>query len=282
MDYISIQELGNQTGVSGNTIIRYLKMYETFFTEFKDFDGIKKYPVDSIAVIQKINDLSKQRELTQEEIKDKIEQDFPLEIEDAYDPMEASESIQVLGAKIDKLTHTLDTLNKNKIKQLIQAIEYLTSAITDTPMGQKEETVMDQLLTTKPDDPEDGSGLLDVFEKTEDIFSKLGTDQSLPDNFTEDTDITIDEEEIGIIQTDTLSLTPEEQDVSEKKPTDKEEYNNYIIDLIIQLKESGMTLNEIKSELEKRKHKTFTGLDSWSTGTIGNLYNKHSTKKASS
>jgi len=280
MDYISIQELGKKTGVSGNTIIRYLKMFEVFFTEFKDFDGIKKYPEDSITLIQKIHALSSQRELTQDEIKDKIEQDFPSEAEEEHDPMAVPETIQALGSKIDKLTYTMDILNKNKIENLIKSINYLTEAITSKPAGQKKESVMDQLLTTKPDDPEDGSGLLDVFEKTEDIFSKLDTDKTLPVDDTDNTDDMIESNDI--IHTDTLSLKPMEPDNSNKEGAGKEKYNTYIIDLIITLKESGLTLNEIKSELEKRRHKTFTGLDSWSTGTIGNLYNKHSGKKQSS
>ena len=56
---------------------------------------------------------------------------------------------------------------------------------------------------------------------------------------------------------------------------DIEGYKRHVIELILNLKNHGMILKEIKTHLESRSLKTFTGKNTWAIGTIGKLYNKN-------
>ncbi len=279
MEYLPIQALAQRAGVSGNTVIRYLKMFEEFFTDIKDDGGVKKYSVDTIALIKKIHELSNNKTLSKEEIKEMLQLDFPLESNDFLSQPTESDTVTIIGSKIDKLTQSIDVLNQYRLDKLINAIESLNETLSIIPalLGNKkpqaepvEKTVMDQLLTTKPEEADDESGLLDVFEQTEQIFSSENTETSETQEISEKPEASESNP-----QEESLSLTPV-PDPADPDQEGKKDYHDYVIDLILKFKDSGMTLNEIKTEQEKRNLKTFTGLDTWSTGTISNLYSKHS------
>ncbi len=65
-------------------------------------------------------------------------------------------------------------------------------------------------------------------------------------------------------------------DTAEEIPDiqNKDEYREYTLNLIIELKNADMTLKEIVDKLYEMGVKTRTGKDKWSIGTIGNILKK--------
>ncbi len=280
MDYISIVEMADQAGVSGNTVIRYLSMFESYFSQVKTVDGIKKYPSHAVDILLKIHELSQRPENTKHDILEGLHQEFQENLQPDPESLSQTDNFGGIQTAVDRLTHALKALGPTRLDRLSSAVEKLTDALNGLPdtfagIGQDVtaktgDSVLDQLLTTKPDDGDDDPDLLELLEQNEDSGQGGDTldilsisEGGAEDGVNKSSDSTLDNDQPESDDPDAIIV-----------PFTKNDYSDYVTGLIVTLKGSGMTLKQIKSELEKRGLKTLTGLDSWSTGTISNLYNR--------
>lgn len=237
MNYITIVELAELSGVPGNSVILYLSMFEEFFREHKLVDGIKKIPEEKVGLIRAIHDLHHGRKMAKQEILDKVRKEYPWETPKA----EQSDPAVELGTKIDRLSLEMETLNTSGIMRLVQAVERLADmaqslpgalasmASPSQPVDMDAGTVLDQLLTTRQDDQEDDPEILRIIERSK---ADIGLGDMPDSEFLDDTRGNIED-------------GGGDEAVMELQSMDE------LVDTIIGLHQRGKTSSEIKSILRQ-------------------------------
>jgi hypothetical protein len=166
MDYVSIVELAEKAGVSGNTVILYLSMFEDFFSRHRVIDGKKKYPAQKAELIKTIHQLYQRQRYTKQEIREKLLEEFPetLDLKTSPDPT------KYLGEVLEKLTGELRIFNQKGLPNLVRTAGRLAESLAGLSRpgaaAQNGLSMLDILLTTKPDDPPGNPSLGEVIDRS--------------------------------------------------------------------------------------------------------------------
>ncbi|MFH1153635.1 MAG: hypothetical protein V1793_07460 [Pseudomonadota bacterium] len=159
MDYVSIVELADKAGVSGNTVILYLSMFEDFFTKHRVIDDKKQYPAEKVELIRTIHQLYQRQRFTKQEIRERLLEVYP----DALDAGAPPDPYRHLGRAIDELTREIRLFNQEGLPGLIRTVSTLSDNLNQLSQAShtdiKKPSMMDILLTTRPDEPMEDPGL---------------------------------------------------------------------------------------------------------------------------
>ena len=138
MDYVSIVELAEKAGVSGNTVILYLSMFEDFFATHRIVDGKKTYPPEKTEIIRAIHQLYQRQRFTKQEIRERLVEMFP----EAQGSAARSDPVRNLEKTVAELTREIRRFNEEGLPGLVRAVSDISGrlACLATPSGDNRAT----------------------------------------------------------------------------------------------------------------------------------------------
>ncbi|ACN18038.1 hypothetical protein HRM2_p00520 (plasmid) [Desulforapulum autotrophicum HRM2] len=298
MEHLSIPQIADKLKISDNTVRRYMKRFKDCLPSPIKVGIVYKYPENTIELIGKIYTWY-ERGMSKNEIIGNLQN----KDDDVASPTPPQpDKLDILGGKIDALTTaisgltTLLTSNAATLPaagQTIKALEGVRIKLLSdpilTPDPQADTDPQSEEIDAPTIQPSDRP--LNMGSPPEKIGPNTPTTPTPTDKIKADTTTT----PTGGVKNGESLKKP--KDTKEKEPSytlpptggdtiptgsvtpdmevDIEGYKGQVIKLILKLKAQGMILKDIKSELEGRGLKTFTGKTIWATGTIGNLYHKN-------